>query len=113
MSNEKAMKSSTTGQRRARLAGVVLLVAVAAPSVWFFRTSSRPSTPTGTAVIEAAPDRPLLGEDRQPSYTQTVPNQNLTPGDAPSGMVWIPGGEFSMGTEDPRGSICGGPDGMN
>jgi biotin carboxyl carrier protein len=27
-------------------------------------------------------------------------------------MVWIPGGEFSMGSDDPRGSICGGPDSM-
>jgi len=26
--------------------------------------------------------------------------------------VWIPGGEFSMGSEDPRGSLCGGPDAM-
>jgi len=27
-------------------------------------------------------------------------------------MVWIPGGEFSMGSEDPRGAVCGGPDAM-
>jgi formylglycine-generating enzyme required for sulfatase activity len=27
-------------------------------------------------------------------------------------MVWIPGGEFSMGSEDPRASLCGGPDAM-
>jgi formylglycine-generating enzyme required for sulfatase activity len=27
-------------------------------------------------------------------------------------MVWIPGGEFSMGCDDPRGCICGGPDAM-
>jgi len=27
-------------------------------------------------------------------------------------MVWIPGGEFSMGSIDPRDSICGGPDAM-
>jgi formylglycine-generating enzyme len=31
---------------------------------------------------------------------------------ATEGMVWIPGGEFSMGTEDPRERICGGPDAM-
>jgi sulfatase modifying factor 1 len=31
----------------------------------------------------------------------------------PEGMVWIPGGEFSMGSEDPRGGVCGGPDAMN
>ncbi len=27
-------------------------------------------------------------------------------------MAWIPGGEFSMGSDDPRASLCGGPDAM-
>ncbi|HUG12086.1 MAG TPA: formylglycine-generating enzyme family protein [Opitutaceae bacterium] len=27
-------------------------------------------------------------------------------------MVWIPGGEFQMGTTDPTGELCGGPDPM-
>jgi len=27
-------------------------------------------------------------------------------------MVWIPGGEFSMGSEDPRACVCGGSDPM-
>jgi formylglycine-generating enzyme required for sulfatase activity len=27
-------------------------------------------------------------------------------------MVWIPGGEFSMGSDDPRGRVCGGNDPM-
>lgn len=35
------------------------------------------------------------------------------PGKAPEGMVWIPGGEFAMGSEDPRKALCGGPDAMN
>jgi formylglycine-generating enzyme required for sulfatase activity len=38
------------------------------------------------------------------------------PGDAPAaapeGMVWIPGGEFEMGSIDPRACPCGGPDAM-
>jgi formylglycine-generating enzyme required for sulfatase activity len=35
------------------------------------------------------------------------------PGPAPAGMVWIPGGEFSMGSKDPRGDICGGNEPMD
>jgi len=35
------------------------------------------------------------------------------PDDAPpEGMVWIPGGEFLMGTTDPTKEVCGGPDSM-
>ena len=35
-------------------------------------------------------------------------------GKTPEGMVWIPGGEFSMGSEDPTTmGICGGPESMS
>jgi formylglycine-generating enzyme required for sulfatase activity len=30
-------------------------------------------------------------------FAVTVTNKGLAPGKAPEGMVWIPGGEFSMG----------------
>jgi formylglycine-generating enzyme required for sulfatase activity len=31
---------------------------------------------------------------------------------APEGMVWVPGGEFTMGSLDPRGGVCGGHEAM-
>ncbi len=34
-------------------------------------------------------------------FGPTVPNKKPAPGPAPLGMVWIPGGEFSMGAQDP------------
>jgi formylglycine-generating enzyme required for sulfatase activity len=40
-------------------------------------------------------------------------NDTPPPGEAPPGMVWIPGGTFWMGTEDPTSMVCGGPDPMN
>ena len=43
----------------------------------------------------------------------TIANTARAPGLAPTGMVWIPGGEFSMGTDDPTEMICGGPDAMS
>ena len=35
------------------------------------------------------------------AFLPTVENKNPPPGPAPAGMVWIPGGEFSMGAPDP------------
>jgi len=41
-------------------------------------------------------------------FQPTVPNKYQHAGEAPDGMAWIPGGEFSMGSEDPRGFDHGG-----
>ncbi len=42
---------------------------------------------------------PPTGGDQ--GFGPTVPNTQLPPGHVPRGMVWIPGGEFSMGAQDP------------
>ena len=46
------------------------------------------------------------------TFLSTLSNRNPAPGAAPEGMAWIPGGEFSMGIQDPRGLPNGGPDSM-
>lgn len=56
----------------------------------------------------------VLGLRAEPAspYAATIENSARPGGTAPAGMVWIPGGEFSMGTEDPTMEVCGGPDSM-
>ena len=44
------------------------------------------------------------------AFAPTIPNTAKPPGTAPKGMVWIPGGEFSMGSEGTRnGELCCSP----
>jgi sulfatase modifying factor 1 len=46
------------------------------------------------------------------SFAPTMANPAKPPGSAPAGMVWIPGGEFSMGSTDSTTNICGGGEPM-
>jgi formylglycine-generating enzyme required for sulfatase activity len=60
--------------------------------------------------------QPTISGQKQVSITSfrpTMPNKHQPSGDPPGGMVWIPGGEFSMGSEDPRGIEHGGHNPMN
>ena len=43
------------------------------------------------------------------AFETTRPNNQSPPGPAPEGMVWIPGGEFSMGAEQASETMCGLP----
>ena len=57
-------------------------------------------------------DAPRSSSAHSPSFAPTVVNQNPPGGPAPAGMVWIPGGEFSMGSEDTGQIMCDGHDTM-
>src|SRR5262245_89821 len=92
------------GDRRSKwLFAAAILVVLAA--LVFYTARSKAPNPAGPAA-------PVTSTQPASAFAPTVPNQTPPPAPAPESMVWIPGGEFSMGSEDPRGSVCGGPDSM-
>src|SRR5436190_15744428 len=91
-------------------AGIVLacaLVVIAAITVVAVKTSRVPSTVSKTAAgspaCESCPSAGAI------TFSPTAPNSAGAPGAAPAGMVWIPGGEFSMGSTAESESLCGLP----
>lgn len=57
------------------------------------------------AAVEAAVD----AETAAAPFGPTIVNPTAAPGPAPAGMVWIPGGEFSMGSDIQSDTLCALP----
>ena len=99
-----------------------VLVAMAAAAVvslgaWMADSESRSGSQSSRAAEEASGTVKIAANRSptkvaEPDFAATIPDDTPPPGEVPKGMVWIPGGEFSMGNADPRESLCGGPDAM-
>ncbi|MCI0618217.1 formylglycine-generating enzyme family protein, partial [bacterium] len=84
----------------------VVIIAIVGTIAWYLK--SKPATVTPAITQQSAqPAAPIS------AWQKTIPNSGGPTGDAPEGMVWIPGGEYSMGATDPRGMNHGGPEAMD
>jgi formylglycine-generating enzyme required for sulfatase activity len=82
---------------RSKLIAVALIVVGTAAGIAFAlmtRQHAIPAAPGPAVTMPAA-----AADD----FQSTVAIRAAAPGPAPEGMVWIPGGEFSMGAADPLG----------
>ena len=59
-------------------------------------TSSKPGSSENTTASQTT----------TPPFLPTIENKTASSGQSPEGMVWIPGGEFSMGSEIPSEGVC-------
>jgi formylglycine-generating enzyme required for sulfatase activity len=85
-----AKKKGRSGAVRGWMAfGIIIVVAIAVN-----RLVLRPSAKLSNTKIATPSDN---GE----GFLPTKPNTGTAPSQAPEGMVWIPGGEFSMGAQNP------------
>ena len=93
-SQRKSHRSVTQARRtrRSRTWIIVIaasVVAVALSAMHLRRPATSVSAPSNTRPSE-------------PVFSRTVANTATPQGASPDGMVWIPGGEFSMGARDPE-----------
>ena len=72
----------------------------------FCTACSRAPAPAPAANTSAAP---AAAATPAPAFLATVANPAPAPGAAPAGMVWIPGGEFSMGSHVESEALCALP----
>lgn len=81
--------SKPADKQRWRIWGLVAVAILGA--AYLVRTALATRTPAPAAIATTS----------APSFLPTVANIAMPSSPAPEGMVWIPGGEFSMGAQDP------------
>lgn len=107
---KRKKKTETKKSRTTVWLAVIVVVFIGAAVVIYYKRPANLQTTAGTGAPPSAPE-PAPSSQQQPamtapthvSFTPTVPNTTPAPSPGPAGMVWIPGGEFSMGAQDPTG----------
>ena len=96
-SHSKRVKPASQANRSRLALTWIIGVAIVAGVVALAVKGKRPKTQAPVETGESS------------TFLPTTANKSQRPGAAPAGMVWIPGGEFSMGSTAGTESLCGQP----
>ena len=102
----------TTGLQYHRRTTIGRIALVAAPALAVLGLLTWWLLAHDGAVSSATKARPVATNAR-PDFEITIANPVSVAGALPAGMVYIPGGTFSMGSLDPTRMICGGDQPMD
>ena len=95
--------SGTQPRRRGNARKWFVAVAVIGIGVTIALSVLRPKLPASSdATLSPSPSSTS-------AFLPTVENKTRPSGSAPEGMVWIPGGEFSMGSDASGEALCAAP----
>src|SRR5215468_2480071 len=104
---KKLRNSKKKGLQRGRWFLVLGLVTAAGITLYAMKAARSNGSPSSTNEIEHADEFDTSAVSS--AFAPTVPNSTPAPGTVPAGMVWIPGGEFSMGSPLESESLCSMP----
>jgi formylglycine-generating enzyme required for sulfatase activity len=109
-------RPNTRPDRKAWIASLVIFVAAAATCIAIYKHLGPIQAQGRNTATSADPNRAVTGnkenataprsstaayEAKDVVFEPTIANTTHSPAKSPQGMVWIPGGEFSMGAQDP------------
>jgi formylglycine-generating enzyme len=106
-SNALERRQLLTRERIVLFASIALAV-IGSAGLWFLRAK-----PQSDPALTVASNTTVSSPNAQPNFEATIVNSAAAPGALPEGMVYIPGGEFSMGSLDPTEMFCGGDQPMD
>lgn len=108
-----AIRSKTVQKQqsidKSRILIVALIVVVLGGAGWWFRRAQPASGFNSTPATRTTASTP----NAQPNFEATIVNPGPAPSVLPEGMIYVPGGEFSMGSLDPTEMVCGGDQPMD